>query len=129
MSVRLNTVCWATLLLSGNGVWGTLDTRGQIDNLTFFLGDDTSPVLSDAGGLAYSIISATTLIFSRPRTLPQLWYRRDTYRGSCSTAGAISNCGEALLDFYNQSKKLSDLDAGDWQETAMDKSLCKAGLW
>lgn len=33
------------------------------------------------------------------------------------------------MDFYNQSKKLSDLDEGDWQETLMDKSLCKAGLW
>lgn len=48
---------------------------------------------------------------------------------SCSTAGAITNCGEVLLDFYNQSKKLSDLDAGNWQESDVDVSLCKAGLW
>lgn len=43
--------------------------------------------------------------------------------------GAISNCSAALMDLYSQSKKLSDLEAGDWQETRIDKALCKAGLW
>lgn len=61
MSVRLNLVCWAMSLLLDTGVWGILDTRGQVDNLTFFLGADTSPVLSDAGALAYSTNSAMAL--------------------------------------------------------------------
>ncbi len=44
-------------------------------------------------------------------------------------AVGISSCSNALQSFYNRSKELSELDSVDWQETEMDATLCKAGLW
>lgn len=70
MSFGVKLVCWFTSLLLGTGVCGMLDARGQVDNLTFFLGDDASPVLSDAGALAYSTNSAMALFFSGAQTVP-----------------------------------------------------------
>lgn len=69
MSFEVILVCWAASLLLGTGVGGILDTRGQVDNLTFFLGDDTSPVLSDAGALAYPTNSAMALSCSGAQTV------------------------------------------------------------
>ena len=44
-------------------------------------------------------------------------------------AEGIRSCSNALQEFYSSSKQLSDLDSGKWQESEMDATLCKAGLW
>lgn len=50
--------------------------------------------------------------------------------GSCGLlAEGIRSCSNALQGFYNSSKQLGDLDAGNWQESEIDTILCKAGLW
>jgi hypothetical protein len=50
--------------------------------------------------------------------------------GSCDLlAEGVRSCSNALQGFYNSSKQLSDLDAGNWQESKTDTILCKAGLW
>jgi len=50
--------------------------------------------------------------------------------GSCDLlAEGVRSCSNALQGFYNSSKQLSDLDAGNWQESKTDTLLCKAGLW
>ena len=50
--------------------------------------------------------------------------------GSCDLlAEGVRSCSNALQNFYNSSKQLFDLDAGNWQESETDTILCKAGLW
>jgi hypothetical protein len=44
-------------------------------------------------------------------------------------AEGVRSCSNALQGFYNSSKQLFDLDAGNWQESETDTILCKAGLW
>lgn len=129
LSGTLSVVCCAAWLLSGAHVLGVSDTRRQVSNLTFFLGDDSSPVLSDAGASAYLVTKRNNISQYSSYHRFQSRQPKGCREISCSTAGAINNCSEVLLDFYNQSKKLSDLDAGNWQESAVDISLCQAGLW
>ena len=43
--------------------------------------------------------------------------------------GGVDSCRSSLLAFYNSSLPLSELTSGHWQESEMDHTLCKAGLW
>ena len=44
-------------------------------------------------------------------------------------AEGVRRCSNALQGFYNSSKQLLDIGAGNWQESETDTTLCKAGLW
>ena len=112
-------------LVAGTMAWS--ESKSRAGNLTLYSSVANSPVISDAGKTGKDCPESNCTLFDFNLTL------RESSMGStvalCHYVGAISNCSAALLDFYNHSRKLSDLDSGDWAEIDIDRSLCKAGLW
>ncbi|DBA86694.1 TPA: Xylosyltransferase 2 [Trebouxia sp. C0004] len=81
----------------------------------------------------FPVVAALAGALSRDSALEQLdqfpFFLGDDHAPEPSDAEGVRSCSNALQGFYNSSKQLFDLDAGNWQESETDTTLCKAGLW
>ena len=105
-------------------------TANTPSDISFFLGDDQTEQLTDTGDIHCAqngVQALVVLIQCCVAALATSVTRRQMLLHT--HVDGIRNCNHALQGFFNRSKQLSDLENGDWQESDMDRQLCRAGLW